>query len=651
MFIEFQNVWKSYGEQTVLGDVSFRVNPGERVGLIGPNGAGKSTIFGILTGEIEPDRGEALTAKKVRIGYLRQHLESGTEDVSLAHHVADALPEIKAADEEIHRIEAALANAPSDNETLLKRLGDAQHAFEALGGYEIRARAEAALCGLGFPADQLERPLGSFSGGWRMRANLARSLIAEPDILLLDEPSNYLDIPAVEWLNRRLDAFKGTLLLISHDRYLLNKLVGSVIEINAGTATRFAGDYDFYANVRQERDHQLESAKKNQDREKERMGRFIERFRSKNTKASLVKSQMKKLERMEEINLPDKLRYHGTLKLPNPPRCGHELIRLENIGATYNQTDWVLRNLDLTFEKGDKVALIGYNGTGKSTLMRVLAGSMEPGEGRRVLGHHVVIGYQAQDFGEILPGEKTALDVVRSAAAADTRAKVRNVLGAFGFSEGDVDKPCSALSGGEKIRLCFARIFVNPPNFLILDEPTTHLDVDAREALQNALRQYEGSYCLVSHDIEFVRGAADVIVAMTPPRVKKYYGNYDYYREKVSGGTSPSPTLEDVPEPTTSGDRKQRRQRRAEERKAIAKEKKQTERQVNEAEKAIERLESEKEALTSELESGTNVDFAAVNRKLAELQTAIDEQTQNWDAAAKELEAILERYDAIHEND
>ncbi|MDD3119080.1 MAG: ABC-F family ATP-binding cassette domain-containing protein [Victivallales bacterium] len=534
--IDFQNVSKSYPGQDILTDVSFRINPGERVGVVGPNGAGKSTLFGIITGELEPDQGKVMVPGDMRVALLHQQLEAVDATVGLLDFAANAVPEIAKIHARMQEIEHLFHDNRVDAATkdrLLQEQGVLQSRFEQIGGYRLRHTAEAALSGLGFRENQFSRPLKSFSGGWQMRAALARVLISEPDILLLDEPSNYLDIPAVEWLYRFLRSFKGTLLLISHDRFLLKSLTTITLEINSSRVNRYPGDYDYYVRERDNRLHQLQAAKENQARERERLERSIARFRSKATKAVQVQNWLRKLDRMTDIALPDQLHYAGAIRIPPPPHCGVEIARLEQVDFSYDGKNMILQNVELQINHGDKIAIVGYNGMGKTTLLRLLAGRLEPTAGQRVLGHNVVVGYQAQEFSELLPPEQSVYDVVRAAlpAGGDTRI-LMNLLGSFGFCGDDTAKLCRVLSGGEKIRLLFARIFVNPPNFLLLDEPTTHLDIAAREALQQALAQYEGTVCLVSHDIEFISNVAENIIAMTPQGIHRYYGNYHYYREK-----------------------------------------------------------------------------------------------------------------------
>ena len=651
--IDFINVKKSFVDKDILKDANFRVNKGEHVGLVGPNGAGKSTLFNMIIGEVEPDKGEIVLPKGLRLGYLKQQLQPGECDESLIDYTADAMSELRELHHQIHDVESQLAEQSTD--ALLEKLGDLQSEFESLGGYEMHAKAEAALSGLGFHADEFNNPLRSFSGGWQMRAGLAQTLILDPDILLLDEPSNYLDIPAIEWLQRYLKNFKGTMLLISHDRFLLNSLTNVTIEVNAGLVNRYSGDYDYYVRERNSRFQSLQAAKENQDKRREQLERSINRFRAKSTKASQVQSWIKTLEKMEAIDVPDPLSYSGSIKIPAPPPSGVEMVRLENIGHSYDDKKWIFKEVDLRIERGDKMGLVGYNGMGKTTLLRIIAGRITPSQGRRILGHKVVVGYQAQEFGEILPPNESLFTIVRNAAPDNSTNKdkdTRNVLGSFGFQGETVHKSCRVLSGGEKIRLTFARIFINPPNLLILDEPTTHLDIAAREALQEAVRQYQGTVCIVSHDIEFIRNSATTILAMNGAMgVKKYFGNYDYYRAKLAQDGVDNVTDEQRAElaPNEGKDNpKEERRRKAEHRQKLQGKKKELEQEASKLETTIEQWDKEKSKLLDELtQNAPGIDYAAINKQLKKLDIQIDAASEEWNTIADELDGVLDEYNAI----
>ena len=650
--IDFQNICKSYGEQVLMDNVCFRINSGDRVGVVGANGAGKSTLFSIITGELEPDSGSVNYPKNLRIGCLRQNLETSSLDTLLVEYTSDAVPELRQAAAELKEIEHTLAENPDNaDEKLLRRHGELQSTFEHLGGYRLKSEAEAALSGLGFKAADFEKPLKSFSGGWRMRAALARVLIAKPDALLLDEPSNYLDIPAVEWLCRFLKSYSGTLLLISHDRFLLNRLTNVTLEVNKGSVTRYAGNYDYYRRERASRAAMLDAQYQNQARKKEQMQRTIDRFRAKSTKAALAKSMQKALDRMEDVETMDDLTVKGTLRLPDPPPAGAEAARFENITFGYENSDRIIfKDLEMSINSGDKLAFVGYNGMGKTTLLKLLISKLKPQSGRVVLGHHIVPGYLAQEFADLLIMENTVYDTVKAAAAPDfPQNNIPAVLGSFGFPGDAAYKPCSVLSGGEKIRLCFARIFVNPPNLLILDEPTTHLDIAGREILQEVLQNYKGTLCLVSHDREFVRNVATTIIAMKEYGVKKYFGNYDYFLEKTAAENAASaPAAVKVVE--KSDNAKLRRQERARQRQALSAEKKAAEKRVAELEQKVEKLDARQQELMAKLAEPPGADFGDLMRESAIVQDKLDAATALWEEAMEKLEEILAANAAIHED-
>jgi len=641
--IDFLNIYKGYGEQVLLNNVSFRINSGDRVGVVGANGAGKSTLFAIITGELEPDGGSVNTPKDLRIGCLHQNLDADVLDIPLVEYTADAIDELRDAAKELKHIEHVMAENPdSSDERLLRRHGELQSLFEQLGGYQLKSDAEAALSGLGFKSDDFNKPLKSFSGGWRMRAALARVLIARPDVLLLDEPSNYLDIPAVEWLCRFLKGYNGTLMLISHDRFLLNRLTNVTLEVNKGSVTRYAGNYDYYRKERARASAVLDAQYQNQVRKKEQMQRTIDRFRAKSTKAALAKSMQKALDRMEDVVLMDDLASKGTLRLPDPPHAGTEAARLEKITFAYPGSQrTIFKDLELEIACGDKLAFVGYNGMGKTTLLKLLIGKLQPQAGRVVLGHHIVPGYLAQEFADLLVMENTVYDTVKAACAQDFPINnIPAVLGSFGFPGDNAYKPCSVLSGGEKIRLCFARIFVNPPNLLILDEPTTHLDIAGREILQEVLQNYKGTLCLVSHDIEFVRNTASAVIAMRDQGVKKYFGNYDYFLEKVAQENAPAPAAA-KPVEKSDNNAKARRQERARQRQQLYAEKRAAEKAVADWEKRIEKLDARQNELLEKLAMPPGADFGELMRESAIVQEKLENATAEWEKAMLALEAVV----------
>lgn len=644
--IDFKNVSVGFGAQQVLDDVSFRINRGERVGIVGPNGAGKSTIFSLLTGDYAPDRGEVTLPRDIRVSHLRQQLKPVSSDVNLLEYSENALPSLIAIQREIEALEAGLDSASEvERVRIVKRLGVLQTEFEHQGGYAISGRAKAALGGLGFKGGDFHAPFASFSGGWQMRAELARALVADPDLLLLDEPTNFLDIPAVEWLQRYLRDYKGTMVLVSHDRFLLNTLTTVTMEVAGGMVTRYAGNFSTYEEDCRTRHMQMEAARDNQDRRREQIERFVERFRAKNTKSSQVQSRLKMLEKMDEVEIPRVVMRAPRIKVPKPPPSGIEMVRLDQAGITYDGTAWVLKGLDLRIERGEKIGLVGLNGMGKTTLLRAIAGRLPLTEGKRTVRHDVVIGYQAQDFAETMDPLRSVFETVKSASPNLSEREVRGILGGFFFSGDAVEKKVAVLSGGEKMRVAFARLLVNPPNLLLLDEPTTHLDIPSREALENALHDYEGTVCLVSHDIEFTRHVATSIVAMAPPSIRRFPGGYDYYHEKMEAeGRSQKP---DPRGPAGSeardegGDRKAVRRERAQKRQELSRLRRPLETRIKAAEKTIASLEQEQDTLSGELmKPSSGTDYATLNRRLSEIQATLAETVEQWERDSRELETL-----------
>ena len=639
--IEFRQVSKRYGGQVVLDRVDFRLLAGERTGIVGPNGAGKSTIFELIVGECDVDAGMIERAKDVRIGHLRQQLAPGAEAMPIQAYVEQAAPDLETIRAEIHHIEARLATG-EDGEArlLLRRLGDLQTQFEAQGGYDLHVRAAAALTGLGFRVADLQRPLGEFSGGWQMRAELARALIAEPDLLLLDEPSNYLDLPAVEWLRRRLEGFRGTLAMISHDRYLLESLCEITVEVAGGRVTRYPGKYSWYALEREKRREVSLARQANEDRKREQIERFVERFRAKNTLATRVQSKIKMLEKMERTEVVEVARGRSQFRLAPPPHCGQEVLRCEGTGFAYEEGKWIFRDVDLAVQKGEKLAVVGPNGAGKTTLLRVLAGQLVPLAGKRTAGHMVVPGYQSQETADTMDRTRNCLETLKAMAPDANETEIRTLLGGFGFSGAAAEKRVEVLSGGERIRLAFARILIRPPNLLLLDEPTTHLDVESREALQAALAACGGTVVLVSHDVEFVRAVAEGIVAVAPDGggVRRFAGGYDYYREKISQEAGEASPAAEKP----MDEAKAARVEALRDRKALKADLRRAEKEVAALEAEIARAEEDQTALHERLAAPETSleDRASAGRRLKEIEDALAAKLSAWESAGNRRDRL-----------
>ncbi len=642
--IEFRDVSVRFGPNALFENASFKINAGERIGIVGPNGSGKSTLFRLILGDMTPDKGDILHEGTPRIGFVRQHLEPDSPDQTLLQYCLDGIPGFENTEKTITRLEEALATTtdPEAKARMLRELGEAHTRFEQLGGWSLEARVKESLGGLGYTTEDFDKPFATFSGGWRMRAELSRVLASKPELLLLDEPSNYLDLPAVEWLQRFLRGFDGTLVLISHDRYLLRAITKLTIEVDGGTVTRYNGPLDYYLTERELRYRQLLQAKANQDRKREQLERFVERFKAKASKATQAQSREKQLEKLEEIKLPTRSRSAGYLRLPKAPHAGAEVVRLEAAAYTYPGGDHpIFSNLDLRVMNGDKIAIVGYNGMGKTTLLRILAGARQPTAGKAIFGYHIAPGYQSQDLAETMNPDETVFATAKAAAGNLPEKELRNRLGGFGFDVDDCAKQVKVLSGGEKIRLAFLRLFLNPPNFLLLDEPTTHLDLEGRETLQKAVREYDGTVVLVSHDVEFVRGTAENIIEVTRNGIRRFPGGYDYYLEKTTGETQvtekPTPTQEE-----TKLTSKDLRRQRAQERAARAPELRRLKKRVTTAETAIAKLEEEQTLLTQKLTDGTldAPGLAETGKRLRQIEFDLAKLTLEWEEAATALETF-----------
>ena len=658
--LDFQNIAVHYGHQDVLSGVTFRVNKGDRIGVVGPNGSGKSTLFKIVLGEMSVDTGELIIEGSPRIGWTRQNPSPDSDEETLLEYSLRGIPGLAEMEARLQALEEALADKTIDeaaNKRNLAEYGELQTKFEHLGGYDIETRVKIALGGLGFTVEEFSKPFKSFSGGWRMRAELSRVLASKPDLLLLDEPSNYLDLPAVDWLQKFLKAYDGTLMLISHDRYLLRTLTSIIVEVDAGTVTRYEGNLDWYLNEREVRYEHLKAAKENQDHHREQLQRFVDRFRAQATKAAQAQSRQKLIDKLDEekIVLPKRYTNSGRLRLAEPPPSGIEMFRAEDLGFSYDGERFIFRNLNFQITRGDKVAMIGYNGLGKTTLMRLIAGTRSATEGKAVIGHNVVPGYLSQEFAETIPPDVSVYRNAKNAWDAHgggPEKNFRNQLGAFGFDENDVEKPAGVLSGGEKIRLAFLRLFLTAPNLLLLDEPTTHLDLDGRRLLQDALQKYQGTIFLVSHDIDFVRATATSILEITREGIRQYPGGYDYYCEKKAErereGSSVPRVVDLSIEKKSEGESgapklsaKELRQQRAAERAKIAPQVRELKKRIETAEKKIDELQKSLDEASAELfNPKPDTDFAEANRKVRTLQFEIDRYTADWEEASLKLEEI-----------
>ena len=528
--IQIEEASKSFGAQTVFRDLTWHITRGQRVGLVGPNGAGKTTLCRILLGEAEVDAGQVRRAKSTTIGYLPQEI-APAGDGSVLGHLLAGFPDVQRLETEMELLAAEMAEVENGAaEELMERYGDLQHRYESLGGYRLEARAKAILGGLGFSPDDAHAPLAKLSGGWRMRVALGRLLLQSPDLLLLDEPTNHLDLESLLWLEDFLGAYEGTVVIISHDRYFLNRVVDRIAELELGRFALYVGDYDEYQAQKLLRQEQLEAAQKSQAEQIEKMERFIRKFRYKATKARQVQSRIKqldKIERVEMIRAPKRIHF----RFPQPGRSGTVVSELRKVHKAYGETV-VYRGVDFRLLRGDRVALVGPNGAGKSTLLKIVAGVLPFEKGDRILGHNASVHYYAQHQLDALDPKNAVLEELASVADLEMQPRLRGILGAFLFSGDDVEKPVAVLSGGEKSRLALAKMLLRPANLLCLDEPTNHLDVTAREILEEALDQFDGTMLFISHDRYFINRIATKVVEVRDGRLFDYAGDYDYYLEK-----------------------------------------------------------------------------------------------------------------------
>jgi ATP-binding cassette subfamily F protein 3 len=537
--LQLREVTKDFGSRRLFSGIGWHVRSGDRIGLCGANGAGKTTLLRMLAGQVEPDGGTVQVARGTTFGYLPQ---DGLEHRgrSLFEEVRSAMAELTAMETELRELEKAIASESTADR--LARYAALEEAFRQGGGYVLEMEIGKVLGGLGFREGDWARPCEHFSGGWQMRIALAKLLLRKPNLLLLDEPTNHLDLPARDWLEDYLAAYPHAVVLVSHDRFFLDRVVSRIVEVWNGTLSEYPGNYSAYLDERERRVSALLEARQRQDEEIARIEAFISRFRYQANKAALVQSRIKQLERIERIQVPPG-RKRIAFRFPEPPRSGRMVLELADVEHGYGDLI-VLREVGLTVERGERVALVGANGAGKSTLMRLLAGVEQPRHGGMREGHNLLSAYFAQDQARVLHGDKTVLEEITEAAPFDMAPRVRDMLGAFLFSGDDVHKKVAVLSGGERNRLALALLLLRPANLLLLDEPTNHLDLESKEVLLAALKSFPGTLIFVSHDRYFVDALATRVLEVAGGRVVSHLGNYeDFLAAKARLGDDSHSTL------------------------------------------------------------------------------------------------------------
>ena len=511
--ISLTRINKQYGRQILFVDTSFQLNPGEKVGLVGPNGAGKTTLFRMITGEESPDDGDVSVPKKLTIGYFRQDVEEMSGRSVLDEAIAGS-GRVGDLHHELEELNTALADPgrADQMDKILARFGEVQEEYEHLGGYALESQAREVLHGLGFADEQIDADVGALSGGWKMRVAMARVLLGRPDVLLMDEPTNHLDIESIIWLEEFLKTTSGSLLMTSHDRDFMNRIVTKIAEIDAGEITVYSGNYDFYERERAIREANKEAAYARQQAMLAKEQRFIERFKAQAAKAPQVQSRIKAIEKIEKLE-PPKKRKVVDFDFRQPARSGEQVIVIEDLHKAYGKRV-IYDGFSLTVRRGERWSVMGRNGAGKTTLLRMIAGALKPDVGRIEIGASVKMGYFAQQALDVLNPDLTVFEQMEKDFPHESIGMLRNLLGAFQFSGDDVDKRIRALSGGEKTRLVMARMLLDPPNLLVLDEPTNHLDLATKEMLINALGDFEGTMIFVSHDRAFLRGLSNRVLEL-----------------------------------------------------------------------------------------------------------------------------------------
>ena len=655
--ISLDNLTVSYGGWTLFDNISFLINPKDRIGLVGRNGAGKTTLLRIITGEQQPTSGHVTLNGECTIGYLPQTMRVA-DTTTLAEETAKAFDEVLRLEAEIASLTREIAERTdyesAGYEQLLHRLNDAQDHYHILGGDTREADIEKTLLGLGFKRTDFGRATSEFSGGWRMRIELAKLLLRRPSIFLLDEPTNHLDIESIQWLEEYLKNYNGAVLLISHDRAFLDNVTNRTVELSLGKVTDYKVSYSKYVVLRAERRAQQMAAYENQQRMIEKTEEFIEKFRYKPTKSNQVQSRIKQLERLERLEIEEEDLSTLNIKFPPAPRSGQIVAEINEAGMSFG-TKHVFSGANFIIEKGDKIALVGRNGEGKTTLARMLIGQLTPTEGSVRLGANVNIGYYAQNQDDLMDGEFTVYDTLDRVAVGDIRTRLRDILGAFLFRGEDIDKKVKVLSGGERARLAMARMMLEPRNLLVLDEPTNHMDMRSKDILKNAIMKYDGTVVVVSHDREFLDGMVQKVYEFRDGGVKEYLGGIYYFLEKRKLESLQEIERRDAPAKPMANPAAKSAAQPAANRDAAAsgkltyEQRKEQEKQLRKLRRAVETVEAELAEIEKQI-AAYDAKFAAATeyneadyKAYNDLKARYDHQMHEWEKTSYELEIVEEQ--------
>jgi ATP-binding cassette subfamily F protein 3 len=644
--LTISGISKVFSGRPLFENVSLQVNREDRIGLVGPNGAGKSTLFKLILRDDVPDTGEVSLQRGTVVGFLPQESAPAGDETVLELAMAIS--------EEMVTLQRALKFGADGQGEGSDDYHFARTRFDELGGFQLESKAKKIMAGLGFRERDSSRLCRELSGGWVMRAHLARLLVQEPDLLMLDEPTNHLDLEALLWFQEYLKDYPGAILMISHDREFLNQLVSGIYEIRQQKLFQYKGNYDDYLVQREAAEIQQLAAYKNQQREIAHLMDFVVRFRAKNTKAAQAQSKLKQIERMEKIEAPASEEKTISFRFPQPQRSGLKVVTLENIHQAYG-ANVVYSGMNFVAERGQRIVLVGPNGAGKSTLLKILAGVVEIQSGVRTLGHNVKEGYFAQYRGDTLKPDRTVLEEGNDTPQRVTEQLVRTILGSFLFRGDDVFKKVKVLSGGEKSRLALVKLLLDPPNLLLMDEPTTHLDMASIDSLIGALKQYEGTLIFISHDVYFIRQIATHVIHVNAGKLTPYAGDYQYFLDKTSqvsgraaltsAGQPPlaplPPSAARAPQPATPPRSKEQKRLEAEQRQAKSRERKVLQERVTHLEKEIAKLEQRQTQLTADLEKPETYEkpgaAVAINRELTQVMDDIQTTTADWESAASTL--------------